>query len=35
MLFDQAVLTFGASIDDPAAFVTRLNDLLAALAEDG
>jgi molecular chaperone HtpG len=34
VLFDQAVLTFGASIDDPAAFVTRLNDLLAALAED-
>jgi molecular chaperone HtpG len=34
VLFDQAVLTFGASIDDPAAFVARLNDLLSALAED-
>jgi molecular chaperone HtpG len=34
VLFDQAVLTFGASIDDPAAFITRLNDLLTALAED-
>jgi molecular chaperone HtpG len=34
VLFDQAVLTFGASIEDPAAFVTRVNDLLTALAED-
>jgi molecular chaperone HtpG len=34
VLYDQAVLTFGASIDDPAAFVTRLNNLLTALAED-
>jgi molecular chaperone HtpG len=34
VLFDQAVLTLGASIEDPAAFVTRLNDLLTALAED-
>jgi molecular chaperone HtpG len=34
VLFDQAVLTLGARIDDPAAFVTRLNDLLAALTED-
>jgi molecular chaperone HtpG len=34
VLFDQAVLTLGARIDDPAAFVTRLNDLLTALTED-
>jgi molecular chaperone HtpG len=33
VLFDQAVLTLGARIDDPAAFVARLNDLLAALSE--
>jgi molecular chaperone HtpG len=31
VLFNQAVLTSGARIDDPAAFVTRLNDLLTAL----
>jgi molecular chaperone HtpG len=31
VLFNQAVLTLGARIDDPAAFVTRLNDLLTAL----
>ena len=30
VLFNQAVLTSGARIDDPAAFVTRLNDLLTA-----
>jgi hypothetical protein len=29
----QAVLTLGARMEDPAAFVTRLNGLLAALAE--
>ena len=34
VLFNQAVLTSGARIDDPAAFVTRLNDLLTALATD-
>ena len=34
VLFNQAVLTLGARIDDPAAFVTRLNDLLTALAVD-
>jgi molecular chaperone HtpG len=34
VLFNQAVLTLGARIDDPAAFVTRLNDLLVALTED-
>ena len=32
VLFNEAVLTLGARIDDPAAFVTRLNDLLTALA---
>jgi molecular chaperone HtpG len=31
VLFNQAVLTFGARLDDPAAYVTRLNDLLTAL----
>ncbi len=31
VLFSQAVLTLGARIDDPAAFVTRLNDLLVSL----
>jgi molecular chaperone HtpG len=34
VLFNQAVLTLGARIDDPAAFVARLNDLLTALAVD-
>ena len=35
VLFNQAVLTLGARIDDPAAFVTRLNDLLLVLTERG
>jgi molecular chaperone HtpG len=34
VLFNQAVLTLGARIDDPAAFVTRLNDLLTVLTGD-
>ncbi len=34
VLFNQAVLTSGARIDDPAAFVTRLNELLTALTEE-
>ena len=34
VLFNQAVLTLGARIDDPAAFVTRLNDLLTALTDE-
>ena len=34
VLFNQAVLTLGARIDDPAAFVTTLNDLLTALTEE-
>jgi len=34
VLFDQAVLTLGARIEEPAAFVTRLNDLLVALSAD-
>jgi len=33
VLYSQAVLTLGASIEDPAAFVTRLNDLLVTLSE--
>jgi molecular chaperone HtpG len=35
VLFNQAVLTLGARIDDPAGFVTRLNDLLTALTHAG
>jgi molecular chaperone HtpG len=34
VLYSQAVLTFGAIIEDPAGFVTRLNDLLMSLATD-
>jgi molecular chaperone HtpG len=34
VLFNQAVLTLGARIDDPAAFVGRLNDLLTSLTGD-
>jgi molecular chaperone HtpG len=32
VLFNQAVLTLGARIEDPAAFVARLNDLLVTMA---
>jgi molecular chaperone HtpG len=35
VLYSQAVLTLGARIDDPAAFVGRLNDLLEALTGTG
>jgi molecular chaperone HtpG len=31
VLYNQAVLTLGARVDEPAAFVRRLNDLLVAL----
>ena len=31
LLFDQAVLAEGRQLDDPAAFVSRLNELLAEL----
>jgi molecular chaperone HtpG len=31
VLYSEAVLTLGAAIEDPAAFVTRLNDLLTRL----
>jgi molecular chaperone HtpG len=34
VLYQQAVLTLGARIDDPAAFVAQLNDLLVALADE-
>jgi molecular chaperone HtpG len=34
VLFDQAVLTMGARIEEPAAFVGRLNDLLVSLSGD-
>ena len=33
VLYNQAVLTLGARIEDPNAFVTQLNDLLVALAD--
>jgi molecular chaperone HtpG len=33
VLYSQAVLTLGARIDDPAAFVSALNDLLVTLTE--
>ena len=32
VLFDQALLAEGAPLEDPAAFVKRLNDLTLALA---
>jgi len=35
VLFSQAVLTLGARIEDPGAFVTRMNDLLEALTAGG
>ncbi|MGP0027415.1 MAG: molecular chaperone HtpG [Streptosporangiaceae bacterium] len=35
VLFSQAVLTLGARIEDPAAFVNRMNDLLEALTVGG
>jgi molecular chaperone HtpG len=35
VLYSQAVLTFGARIDDPAGYVGRLNDLLVSLADGG
>jgi molecular chaperone HtpG len=31
LLFEQAVLAEGRQLDDPAAFVKRLNELLAEL----
>ncbi len=34
ILFNQAVLTLGARIEDPAAFVTRMNDLLVSLVQE-
>jgi len=34
VLYSQAVLTLGAQIEDPAVFVSQLNDLLVALAGD-
>jgi molecular chaperone HtpG len=35
ILFDQATLAEGGQIEDPAAFVRRLNDLLLTLAGEG
>ncbi|MFI0373201.1 molecular chaperone HtpG [Actinomadura sp. 1N219] len=34
VLYDQAVLTSGARIDEPGAFVSRLNKLLVSLTDD-
>jgi molecular chaperone HtpG len=34
VLYCEAVLTFGALIEDPATFVARLNDLLVAMSQD-
>ena len=34
VLYNQSVLTLGAPVEDPAGFVTRLNDLLVSLAGD-
>jgi molecular chaperone HtpG len=34
VLFDQSVLTAGAQIEEPATFVTRLNELLLSLTAD-
>jgi len=33
ILFDQALLTEGGQLEDPAGFVQRLNSMLLALAE--
>src|SRR3989442_578242 len=35
ILFDQAVLAEGGQLDEPGAFVKRLNELMLALAETG
>jgi len=35
ILFDQATLAEGGQVDDPAAFVKRLNDLMLTLAGAG
>ena len=34
LLYDQAVLTLGARIEEPAAFVAKLNDLLVTLTQE-
>jgi molecular chaperone HtpG len=34
VLYDQAVLTLGARIEEPAAFVAKLNDLLVTLTQE-
>ena len=34
LLYSQAVLTLGARIEDPAAFVAKLNDLLVTLTQE-
>jgi len=34
LLYNQAVLTLGARIEEPAAFVAKLNDLLVTLTRE-
>ena len=35
LIFDQALLSEGGRLDDPAMFVRRMNELIVTLAEDG
>ena len=35
LIFDQALLSEGGRLDDPAAFVRRMNELIVALAQGG
>ena len=35
LIFDQALLSEGGRLEDPAAFVRRMNELIVALAADG
>ena len=35
LIFDQALLSEGGKLDDPAAFVRRMNELIVALAQGG
>ena len=35
LIFDQALLSEGGKLEDPAAFVRRMNELIVTLAQDG
>ena len=35
LIFDQALLSEGGRLEDPASFVRRMNELIVALAQDG